>query len=401
MGRRGRKAEAIAASGEPTEAREALERRWRDRMIVEPRLATLVTAEGGRREPFHRWIPYKQGFSPGLVRQFLSENPRTLKKWASHPLLDPFCGSGTCIVECARHGVSAMGIEALDSLVFLTKVKFEREFPAFPDFSGASTWQEMADQLESRVHRAALMLAVGRRHTTDGRANRGAKPLNILIGEVSAMMRDDLAHPLNQVNRIEIGDARSLATIEDGAIGGILTSPPYLSRYDYSRISSPYDTVYAHWYGENGGVEQVRAASRGWLKCTEVKGERAESTTSPSRIPPSPYISITDEVSEWLTRNGQARLAGVVRGYMEDLAMVMQECHRVLTLNGACWMVVGGARVKDAYVPADLMAAEIAEACGFQVERIRVARDLVGSPRKFGRLGHVAPRETLLVLQNQ
>src|SRR3990172_5741938 len=113
MGRRGRRAAVFAESGEPTEAREALERRWRDRLIVEPRLATLVTAEGGRREPFHRWIPYKQGFSPGLVRQFLQENPRTRKEWAAQPVFDPFSGSGTCVVECAKHGVSAIGVEAI------------------------------------------------------------------------------------------------------------------------------------------------------------------------------------------------------------------------------------------------------------------------------------------------
>ena len=62
-------------------------------------------------------------------------------------------------------------------------------------------------------------------------------------------------------------------------------------------------------------------------------------------------------------------------------------------------MVVGGARIKDVYVPSDLMVAEIAEGCGFRVEAIRVARDLVGAARKFGRLGHVAPRESLLIMR--
>src|SRR3990172_12751891 len=118
MGRRGRRAAVFAAVSEPTEAREALERRWRDRLIVEPKLATLVTAEGARREPFHRWLPYKQGFSPGLVRQFLGENQRTQKEWASHPVLDPFSGSGTCVVECAKYGVCAVGCEAIAALVF-------------------------------------------------------------------------------------------------------------------------------------------------------------------------------------------------------------------------------------------------------------------------------------------
>lgn len=413
MGRRGRKAAVISASGEPTGARESLELRWRDRLTFEPRLATLVTAEGGRREPFHRWIPYKQGFSPGLVRQFLAENPRTPKEWASHPILDPFSGSGTCVVECARHGARAIGVEAIPGLVFLTNIKFEREFPPLPKASGASMWQEIADRVELPVHRAALMLAVGRRHRSDGRADRGAKPLEDLLAEVAAMMRDDLFRFLTPVNRVEIGDSRWITAVDDGAIGGILTSPPYLSRHDYAQITNPYEMVYRYWHdgqvchccvrsGEpntdctaqrapalpgpsavaHGGVEQIRASPR-------ARGERN----------PSSAVAAAEEAAEWLSKIGQAKLAGVVRGYVEDMTLVMRECRRVLELGGICWMVVGGARIKDVYVPSDLIVAEVAEECGFQVEAIRVARDLVGAARKFGRAGHVAPRESLLVMR--
>jgi len=402
MGRRGRKAAAIAASGEPTEAREALERRWRDRLPVEPRLAldksrgfaatgreasaicqglaTLVTAEGGRREPFHRWIAYKQGFSPGLVRQFLAENPRTPKEWTARPVLDPFSGSGTCVVECARHGVYAVGVEAVSALVFLTMAKFEQEFSLLPDTSGASMWQEVADRVKLPVHRAALMLAVGRQHTTEGRVNRGARPLEVELAEVAAMMSDDLFHPLKSLNRVEVGDARRLTTIDNGAIGAILTSPPYLSRHDYAHITGPYETVYGYWYDGEECAAQVRASPRG-----RGNGE-------PSRI------ASVEEAAQWLGKIGQEKLAGVARGYVEDMTLVLSECHRVLAAGGVCWMVVGGARIKDVYVPSDLMVAEIAEGCGFHVGTIRVARDLVGARRKFGRLGYVAPRESLLVL---
>ena len=404
MGRRGRKAAAIAASGEPTEAREALERRWRDRLIVEPSLATLVTAEGGRREPFHRWIPYKQGFSPGLVRQFLGENPRTPKEWASHPVLDPFSGSATCVVECARHGVCALGVEAIAALVFLAQAKFDREFPPLPpgarleSRTKASMWQEIADRVELPVHRAALMLAVGRQHTTAGRTNRGAGPLEVVLAEVAVMMRDDLFHPLPQVNRVEVGDARRIPPIDDGAIGGILTSPPYLSRHDYTQITSPYETVYGYWYHGQEYVEQVRA---------EIRLKTVPSTLTPTLSLegrggggiPSRTVAAAEEAAEWLMKIGQAKLAGVVRGYVEDMTLVLHECHRTLAPGGVCWMVVGGARIKDVYVPSDLMVAEIAEGCGFRVEAIRVARDLVGAARKFGRLGHVAPRESLLVMR--
>lgn len=381
MGRRGRKAAAIEASREPTEAREALERRWRDRLTFEPRLATMVTAEGGRREPFHRWVSYKQGFSPEIVRQFLQENPRTQKEWASHPVLDPFSGSGTCVVECARHGVGAIGVEAIAALVFLTQAKFEREFFQLLGTNGATLWQEIADQVELPVHRAALMLAVGCQFTTAGRANRGAGPLDVALGEVAMMMRDDLSHPLTQVNRVDVGDARRITSIDAGAIGGILTSPPYLSRHDYAQITSPYEMVHSYWFGGQVRVEQVRANPRG-------RGEGAASGT----------VAAAEEAAEWLRKIGREKPASVVRGYVEDMTLVLNECHRVLAPGGVCWIVIGGARIKDVYVPSDVIVAEIAQECGFHVEAIRVARDLVGAARKFGRLGHIAPRESLLVM---
>ena len=70
--RRSNRTQRFESSKEPTLAREDLERRWRGRLAEEPRLATLVTAQGNAREPFHRWLPYRQGFSPGLVRLFLN-----------------------------------------------------------------------------------------------------------------------------------------------------------------------------------------------------------------------------------------------------------------------------------------------------------------------------------------
>ena len=41
-----------------------------------------------------------------------------------------------------------------------------------------------------------------------------------------------------------VGDARALP-LADGCVGGVLTSPPYLSRYDYSRITGALDAAVA------------------------------------------------------------------------------------------------------------------------------------------------------------
>ena len=92
--------------GEPTGAREAVETAWYPRMAFEPDLGRLVTARSGRTEPFHRWLVFKQAFSPELVRRFLIDGTR-----GSGPVLDPFAGTGTTLAVAHGHGRDAIGID--------------------------------------------------------------------------------------------------------------------------------------------------------------------------------------------------------------------------------------------------------------------------------------------------
>jgi hypothetical protein len=57
------------------------------------------------------------------------------------------------------------------------------------------------------------------------------------------MIAEDRARPLAASATMVVGDARFLPLV-DGCIGGVLTSPPYLSRYDYSRITSVLDRLW-------------------------------------------------------------------------------------------------------------------------------------------------------------
>ena len=135
-------------------------------MIREPRLGRMVTSQNAQREPYHRWMRYRQGFSPELVRLFLSENDAGASESARRPLLDPFSGAGTVVLECGRRNVRAIGVEAMASLAFLASVAGEKGVPELPDLGECRTWKEAADRLDLPVHRAALMCAVGRRHTS-------------------------------------------------------------------------------------------------------------------------------------------------------------------------------------------------------------------------------------------
>jgi hypothetical protein len=97
----------------------------------------------------------------------------------------------------------------------------------------------------------------------------------------------------------------------------------------------------------------------------------------------------------------EPKLAGVVRSYFEDLTAALGEMARVLRPGAPCWLVVGGARLKDVYIPADLLLAELAEGAGLFADEVRVARRLTPAGRKLGRLPDVAPREVVVVMRKR
>jgi len=386
MGRRGDKAALYESASEPTGMREALERRWYDRLTAMPHLATLVTADLAQREPFHRWMHYKQGFSPGLIRLFLKETSTSPIRDVQYQVLDPFSGSGTTVIECARRKVNAIGIDALPWLTFLTRISGSRIFPPVPHFNADQPWECLADAIENDIHRAALMLAVVRQYTTAGKLNKGAAPLSNLLAQTLAMMQEDLTTPLPMQPNGRVDDARTLATLEDGSCGSVLCSPPYLSQHDYRKIASPYEMVYKHWYSDSIASRSV----------TNLMASHPKS--SPRRKTNISHHPAEEEARNCLANLGERKIARVMDEYFQDMKDFLHAMRRVVVEDADCWIVIGGARPKGVYIPCDLILAEMAEKSGFKVESVCVARELVSPRRKFGRIGHVAPRETVLIL---
>ena len=58
-------------------------------------------------QPVHRWYQFVLSFPPHLVRDYLGRFGVGL----SETVLDPFCGTGTTLVECKKLGIRSVGIE--------------------------------------------------------------------------------------------------------------------------------------------------------------------------------------------------------------------------------------------------------------------------------------------------
>jgi DNA modification methylase len=67
----------------------------------------------------HDWYRFVLSFPPHLVRDYLVK----FKLDNTKLVLDPFCGTGTTLVECKKAGISCIGVEANPIASFVSKVK--------------------------------------------------------------------------------------------------------------------------------------------------------------------------------------------------------------------------------------------------------------------------------------
>jgi hypothetical protein len=89
----------------------------------------------------HDWYRFVLSYPPHLVRDYL----KCLPSPTGRQVLDPFCGTGTTIVECKKLGIASVGVEAHPLAHFASSTKID--------------WRVDPDELErsaARVASAAL-----------------------------------------------------------------------------------------------------------------------------------------------------------------------------------------------------------------------------------------------------
>lgn len=69
----------------------------------------------------HQWYRFVLSYPPHLVRDYAAKFGLTGK----HRVLDPFCGTGTTVVECKKLGIPAFGLESNPVACFASRTKIQ------------------------------------------------------------------------------------------------------------------------------------------------------------------------------------------------------------------------------------------------------------------------------------
>jgi DNA modification methylase len=236
--------------------------------------------------------------------------------------------------------------------------------------------------------------------------------INRKLSEISADLQPSgflpgLFHSSDKKGQIEVlrGSCLDvLPTLGTASFDGLITSPPYVNRYDYTR-------TYALELALLGvGETEIRALRQAMLSCTVENREKAKLQTvftpdlhrrASAAFEHQQELQSILNYLEWQKSTKALNNSGIprmVRNYFFELALVIFECARLLKPGAPFVMVNDNVRYSGATIPVDLILSDFAEQAGFDVEVIWVLPTRKGnSSQQMGLHGREGLRKCVYV----
>jgi site-specific DNA-methyltransferase (cytosine-N4-specific) len=419
------------SSSEGDDERKFLEENYAGCFDIRLDLRRLVTYVPNKSIPVYNWFKYKEGFSRELVFRLLKE--LDIKK--DEIVFDPFAGCGTTLLACKEFGYQAIGLEILPIAVYVAKVKLldwpdldllfqavetllqkpvktpKSKFPniaiiekAFPKKVQEEIlfYKETILEFEPPV-RDFLMLGLISILEQISYTSKDGQFLRLVekkIPPVKNVLRKQLVQMIADLcqqeqflfkkgqSKVEIfeGDARELCIPKEywGKVTAIITSPPYLNRYDYSRTYAlELCTISVETFDE---MREIRhKLLRSHIESREHIGKEIN-------------LPVLDEILHALAKKqlNNDRIPIMIRGYFEDMNLVIMNLARYLKNNGKVALVIANAQFEGEYVPTDLILCELAKQYGLLTEKILITRFKGNSSQQMAKYGRRPVRETIV-----
>ncbi len=418
-----------------TEARR-LEQEYASLLREDLQLGGLVSYVGNKEVPLLRLYRYKEAFAFHFVDRWITR----FELGREDCVLDPFCGMGTTLLAASCRGIPAIGTDRLPVAVFIARtlplffqvrpgeltevfehlrqaVPSARPAPVATDVAIVSAafpadilltlrcWKAAIDNLESPFQEIFLLLFFSVLEacsytSKDGqflrlrRDKQLADPEEALAGKVREAETDirwirELGwDKVFSPFRVVLGDTRRLDDVSfDRPPTAVITSPPYVNRYDYTRT---YSLELCFHFVQN--FAELRHLRHSLLR------SHIEARLSPSEEAPHPAVQ---ELVDFLRARGKAlnnpRIPDMLTAYFVDMQTAIREWRRILAPSARVAMVVDNVRFEGQMLPVDLILSEMAEEEGFAVEEIVVARYKGNSSQQMSRYGRVPVRESIVV----
>jgi len=379
-------------------ARDALERRFAARVEAHGELRWLASFAGNREEPVHRWFPYKEGFSRGLVDGLLDRFD--LPHGAT--VLDPFCGVGTTPLAARLRGFTSFGIDLLPLATFVSTVKLRtrEELPmrdlsraalSLPEAAAPEPVSQFAGiplvrrAFDPSTARSILLLRDGIRSVPD-RKVREFLLLALLasLEELSHTQKDGLCVRVR--TRSQVADARDVvrgrarAMLQDLETQDLSVGPPARARI--------YSLELALEFVES--FPELRD-----LRHSLLRGHIEARPAATSRVDRGAVPEVLEALRGRQLNN--PNIPRMIHAYFEDMYDVVGELARVCRRGARVGLLVGNVRFGGEMIPVDLILGEMAEARGFRVERVEVTRLKGNASQQMGRFGRLPARESLSI----
>lgn len=355
----------------------------------------------------HSLHPYPAKFPPQLPKKIL-------EKYAikGQRILDPFCGSGTTLVEARLFGVDAIGVDVNALSVLLSKVKAtpltEEDFCMINQFvidieneiqvwksekrpkinlkkiEGQEHWfqhnvseeitfllNKIKEQKKDEIRdflKIVLSSIIVKTSNQESDTRFAAINKNIANGytlelfckratEYNVRMKD-FSRLIYEKSEIHLynADSRNLDFIGDGTIDMIITSPPYANTYDYYL----YHKFRKRWLDLDVKFAQYN----------EI-GSRRE------------YSSLKKKKEKW----------------NEDLELCFREMYRVMKSNCLAFIVIGDSVIQKELIKIEKEISSFVPAIGFKINEI-LSSDLAGHSRIFNpAYAKKGKKEHLIILE--
>lgn len=415
----------------------------------------LVNFSKNKDIPYHGWFKYREGFSHTLVKELLKRSGIGKDEY----VLDPFCGSGTTVVEAVLNGYSGIGIDINPMSVFISEVKcrsytddevrtiikltntlidmlnkhvpddkYLKKYQEVERFFSSSNYnrliaiREVIDSLKEVVGNkiydflfCAYICIIedisDRKRDGNGlktQASRVEYVEKFYIEKLQEMTKDIQKYRISDdtISILLHGNAMRLSDMVEEyseninkSLGVIMYSPPYANSFDYFE-SYKMEVILADYAEDMKGIREYRQqAIESFIGRPDIRVETRDFVEWMSQ-------EIENAIPEKETRTGRQdsrtrKVPKMIKGYFTDMEKVIAESSNVLETGKKCYIVVDQSAYLGKIVPTDLFLAAIAEYYNFRVTDIIICRNAKTSGQQIQLYPYLSDslRESIVVLE--